>query len=156
MKKLLSTLLLIVLLVLVVLLLILLLLQLLPCIDIVLLGLQVPGIPQKRLLKSIHSRLPVLLGDGHITEIIVIVSSSLRSRSCLLHPVQHLSGLLHITLSVQCVRKIIVCGHRSGILNQGLAIVYVGFAVILLLEVPVAPPHVTDILLCHRAQNRRT
>ena len=66
-------LLLVVLLLIILCLLVLLILDHLLCIDIILLGIHIPRIPQQRLLKSIHSSLPVLLSNSHITKIEIII-----------------------------------------------------------------------------------
>ena len=143
-----------VLLVLVLLLLVLLILEHLLCIDIILLGIHIPRIPQKRFLESIHSTLPILLSNSHITEIIIIISCLLHRRCNLPYPLKRRLGLLHILLTIKIARQIVIRSHRKRILHKSLSVIYIGLPVIPLLEITVTTTHITPVHLGPHLRSR--
>ena len=116
-------------------------------IDIVLLRIYVTRIPKKRLLESIHSSLPVLLSDGHVTKIIIIVRCLLDLRSNLSYPLECSLRLLNILLTVEIVSQIVVRSYRKRILHKSLAVVDVRLPEVLLPEITITPAHIPPVHL---------
>ena len=124
------------------LLLLLLLLQFVAGIQVVFLGIQVFGGPAQGFLEHIHGRLPVFLGDGHVSAVEIVIGGKRFLGGRELDGVQLFGGFVKVLLPVQVVGQVVVGGHGRGVLHQRLAVADIGLGIFLFLELPVAAPEV--------------
>ena len=94
-----------------------------PCINEILLSIHIPWIQQKGLHESIHSPLPILKSNSHITKIIIIICRCRAHSHNILYPLKRSLGILHVTLAIICIRQIIICCNRKRILLKSLHVV---------------------------------
>ena len=151
---------LILILILVLVLVILLILHLLAGVDVVLLGIQVIRIGQKRLFEGIHGSGPVLARYGQVTHIEPIVGGVSAFRSLFLDGgieagslIETAHGLLTAGQQVTGVREIVIRGQGGRVLQQGLAVIHVGGTVVFLFEIPVSGTYLAPVRLRERIGN---
>ena len=147
-------------LILVLVLVILLILHLLAGVDVVLLGIQVIRIGQKRLFEGIHGSGPVLACYGQVSHIEPIVGGVSACRSLFLNGgieagslIETAHGLLTAGQQVTGVREIVIRGQGSRVLQQGLAVIHVGGTVVFLFEIPVSGTYLAPVRLRERIGN---
>ena len=133
-----------------------LILDMVPCIGVILLGVNVVGGKLEALYIAVYGLVPVLLGNGDVSAVVEKRRSKVIPKHAVFgNGIHLLCGFVHIALPVQVVCKVVSACNAGAVFNEALAVTDVGLVKFAGAEFAVSAPEIASLAPCAYAEQRQ-